>query len=123
MSKTILTIDDHGDIRSLIRMTLEFFNHKVIEASGGEEGLRLMRAHKPDLVLLDVMMPKLNGIQTAELIRNDPSLNKTPIIMLTAIDRSADIEAGLAAGAKYYLTKPFSPADLLDKIDAVLEAS
>jgi CheY-like chemotaxis protein len=123
MTKTILTIDDHGDIRRLIRMTLEFFNHTVIEASSGEEGMQLMRTRKPDLVLLDVMMPVMNGLQTAELIRNDPSINQIPIIMLTAVDRSADIAAGLAAGAKFYLSKPFSPADLLDKIDAVFESA
>jgi len=123
MSKLVLTIDDQSDIRSLIRMTLEFFDHTVIEANSGEEGIRLMRSRKPDLVLLDVMMPGMNGLQVAKIICNDPLIKNIPIIMLTAINNSSDVAAGLAVGAKFYLKKPFSPADLLDKIDAVLEGA
>lgn len=113
MPKTVLTIDDQADIRRLVRMTLEFDGYKVLEASDGEEGLHLARLHKPDLVLLDVMMPGLDGLAVSTTMRADPALQNIPVVMLTALDRDSDMDAGLEAGAKAYLNKPFGPVELL----------
>jgi len=87
MSRRILTIDDQSDIRRLIRMTLEFEGFEVLEASGGEEGLAMARKHQPDLILLDVMMPGLNGLAVSKTLAADPVLRQIPVVMLTALDR------------------------------------
>ena len=116
VAKTVLTIDDQADIRRLVRMTLEFDGYKVLEASDGEEGLHLARTHKPDLVLLDVMMPGLDGLAVSTTMRADPALKDIPVVMLTALDRDSDMDAGMEAGAKAYLNKPFGPVELLKLI-------
>lgn len=116
MPKTVLTIDDQADIRRLVRMTLEFDGYKVLEASDGEEGLHLARTQKPDLVLLDVMMPGLDGLAVSATMQADPVLKEIPVVMLTALDRDSDMDAGMEAGAKAYLNKPFGPVELLKLI-------
>ena len=113
MKKTILTIDDKTDIRRLVRMTLEFDGHTVLEATNGPEGLELARNKKPDLILLDVMMPGLDGFEVGRILRDDPQLRQIPVIMLTALDNPNDRETGLATGARAYLNKPFGPKELL----------
>lgn len=123
MKKTILTIDDQADIRRLVRMTLEYDGYTVLEASEGEQGLVLARSRRPDLILLDVMMPGLDGLMVGKALQADPQLSRIPVIMLTALDRDADIDAGLGAGAKAYLCKPFGPVELLQMIESfILEA-
>lgn len=123
MSRRVLTIDDQADIRRLIRLTLEFEGYDVLEASGGEEGLAMVRREKPDLVLLDVMMPGVNGLTVARTLANDPELCDIPVVMLTALDRDSDVEAGLDAGAKVYLAKPFGPLELLERVASLIAAS
>lgn len=116
MPHTVLTIEDQPDIRRLIRMTLEFQGHQVIEAGNGEEGLRLARSARPDMILLDVMMPGLNGLTVSRMLAADPVLCSIPTVMLSALGGSADVEAGLATGVQAYLVKPFSPWELLELV-------
>ncbi|UXH76764.1 response regulator [Roseateles amylovorans] len=116
MNKTIIAIDDQPDIRKLIRMTLEFKDFQVIEADSGEAGLALVRQHRPDLILLDVMMPGLDGFAVSNTLAADPELRRIPVVMLTALDRPKDVEAGLHTGARAYLTKPFSPMALIQLV-------
>jgi DNA-binding response OmpR family regulator len=114
MPYKILTIEDNRDIRRLIAMTMEFKNHEVIEAADGAEGLALARSQKPQLILLDVMMRGLDGLGVARQLADDPVLQHIPVIMISALGSEHDIAAGLKAGAKAYLVKPFSPRELLD---------
>jgi DNA-binding response OmpR family regulator len=123
MSQKILTIEDTADIRRLIRMTLEFQGYEVIEASEGVQGLNLARSQKPDLILLDVMMPGIDGLDVARQLSDDPLLRRIPVIMLSAMGAASDIRAGLQAGVKAYLVKPFSPRELLDKVSRLLESA
>jgi DNA-binding response OmpR family regulator len=120
MPHRILTIEDTADIRRLIRMTLEFQGHAVIEASDGAQGLALARSENPDLILLDVLMPGVDGLGVARMLHDDPVLSRIPVIMLSAMGGAQDIEAGLQAGVKAYLVKPFSPRELLDKVSRLI---
>lgn len=118
--KKILIVEDHADIRRLIRMTLEFDAYEIFEAADGAAGLFLAEQVKPDLVLLDVMMPGvLDGLEVCRLFK----AQDTPpcVLLLTARGRSEDLEAGLRAGADAYLVKPFSPLQLIGNISDLLE--
>jgi CheY-like chemotaxis protein len=123
MTHTILTIDDHLDTRDLIRMTLEYEGFAVLEAEDGQSGLEMARQHQPDVILLDVMMAGLNGLRVAELLVADPQLGRTPVIMLSALAGQKHIDAGLLAGARTYLVKPFSPIALIGVINQLIEDS
>ena len=118
--KKILIVDDHADIRKLIRMTLEFEAYDVQEASDGEVALSLAATWRPDLVLLDVMMPgAFDGLEACRLLKANPELNACYVILLSACGHARDREAGLLAGADAYLVKPFSPLQLIDTIAAL----
>jgi two-component system phosphate regulon response regulator PhoB len=117
MKRTVLSIEDQADIRRLIRMTLEFKGLDVLEASDGEEGIRLARQHVPDLILLDVMMPGMDGLTASRILGDDPLVAHIPIIILSALGRTSDIDAGLETGVRAYLVKPFSPWELLALVD------
>ena len=119
MSKLILTIDDTAEIRQLIRLTLEFEDFDVIEASSGMEGLQMARLRKPDLVVLDVMMPGMDGLAVSRAMSEDPELQSIPVIMVSALELEHQVSAGYAAGARAYLGKPFSPAELIDLVHAL----
>jgi len=113
--KKILIVEDHADIRRLIRMTLEFEDCAIHEAANADVGWTMASALQPDLLLLDVMMPgTLSGLDLCRAIKADSTLRATPVILLTARGSSADREAGLHAGADAYLVKPFSPMQLLE---------
>jgi len=113
--KKILIVEDHGDIRRLIRMTLEFEPVEIREAPTADEGLAIALEWRPDLVLADVMMPgTIDGLGLCRALRGDPILREVPLVMLSARGQSADRQAGLDAGATAYLVKPFSPMQLLD---------
>jgi len=112
--KKILIVEDQADIRELIRVTLEFENFEIQEAANGTDGLAAAEKLKPDLILLDVMMPGgMDGLEVCRRARANPALRRTKIVMLTAKGQQADRAAGVAAGADEYLLKPFSPLDLL----------
>jgi two-component system phosphate regulon response regulator PhoB len=117
---TILVVDDEPSILELVRFTLEDADVRVVEASDGAEALILARRVKPDLVLLDVQMPRLDGLEVCRQLRREPAFGRTPIIMLTAAGQQADRDRGLGAGADEYLTKPFSPLALLALVEALL---
>lgn len=118
MTKTSLIVEDHADIRKLLRMTLEFEGHAIHEAGDGPTGVEMARAIHPDVVLLDVMMPgAYDGLEACRRLRADPAFAATRIILLSARGQSQDIENGLAAGADAYLLKPFSPLQLLRTIE------
>lgn len=115
--KRILIVDDQADIRRLIRLTLEFERCEIHEASDGEFGWRMVQAIRPDVVLLDVMMPgELDGLQVCQRIKSDPQLKSTPVLLLTARGLRKDREAGELAGADEYLIKPFSPLLLIETL-------
>jgi DNA-binding response OmpR family regulator len=92
----------------------------VLEARNGEEALAMIREQRPDLVFLDVMMPKINGFQVTEQVRADPTLANVKIILLTAKGQESDREVGKQAGANDYMTKPFSPTKILDRAREIL---
>lgn len=119
--KQILIVDDHADIRRLIRMTLEFDDYDIREAPDGEAALRMAQEQRPDLVLLDVMMPgPVNGLAVCRRLRADVPAGQGPrVIMLSARGQASDREAGLQAGADVYLVKPFSPLQLIDCISGL----
>lgn len=118
--KKIVVVDDHADIRRLIRMTLEFEDYEVHEAADGESALRLTRELRPDLLLLDVMMPgALDGLQVCAAVRADADLSHVHVMLLSARGQARDREAGMQAGAHAYLVKPFSPLQLIDRIAAL----
>ncbi len=121
MTHTVLTIDDHGDTRRLIRMTLEYKGFVALEAESGPGGIDMARIHRPDLILLDVMMPVMNGHSVAKTLAADPVLCRIPVVMLSALAGAQDVEAGLQSGARNYLIKPFSPLALIEVIRRLIE--
>lgn len=122
MSKTVLTVEDQPDIRRLIRMTLEFKGYQVVEASSGTEGLEAARRHRPDLILLDKMMPGMDGLTVSRTLAADPTLASIPRVMLSALGMAEDRKTGLEAGVVAYLVKPFSPMELLNLVDRLTAA-
>jgi DNA-binding response OmpR family regulator len=114
---SVLVIDDDADIRGLLKEVLERAGHAVTEAADGREGLRVFHGEQPDLVILDVAMPALDGWQTLERIRD---LSTVPVVMLSAGDQELDKVRGLRGGADDYVTKPFGPQELLARVDGLL---
>ncbi|MFA5520612.1 MAG: phosphate regulon transcriptional regulator PhoB [Castellaniella sp.] len=120
MSATILVVEDEAAIQELIAVNLELAGHRVLRAGSAEEAIRLMSQALPDLVLLDWMLPGTSGLTLARRLRRDARSRALPIIMLTARDVEQDVLDGLEAGADDYLSKPFSPRELIARIKAVL---
>lgn len=117
MSRTILIVDDHVDIRRLIRMTLEFEGYQIHEAADGPSALQLARDLLPDVVLLDVMMSGgLSGLEVCRELKNDPRCAGMQVILLSARSQASDRAAGLEAGADAYMVKPFSPMQLIEHL-------
>ena len=122
--KSILIIEDQPDIRRLICWALEFEGYALHEAANGEAGLAAARAIRPDLILLDVMMPGgLDGLQVCSMLKADPALAHVPVVLLTARAQDSDREAGRQAGANAYLVKPFSPSALIDTVKSLISHS
>ncbi|MBI2302094.1 MAG: response regulator [Armatimonadetes bacterium] len=121
--ETVLVVEDEEDIRELVRYTLTSAGYRVSEAASGEEALRRARANPPDLLLLDLLLPGLHGLDVCRLLRADESAREVPIVMLTARGEDSDIVAGLEAGADDYITKPFSTKVLTARVKAVLRRS
>ncbi len=124
MNKKILIVDDEPHIRALLEEALEEIEDLGVEiliAEDGEAGLALVKEEKPRLVLLDVMMPKMNGFEVAANIRNDSEINDTYIIMLTAKGQEVDRSKGIEVGANEYVTKPFDPDYIVKRAGEILE--
>tara|TARA_A200000159_G_scaffold161322_1_gene183043 strand:- start:2007 stop:2771 length:765 start_codon:yes stop_codon:yes gene_type:complete len=118
--QTILVVDDERDLLDLIEYNLKKEGFKVLKAENGEEGISKAKEHRPDLILLDIMMPKMDGLEAVEIMRKDDDLKKTPIIFLTArSDEKTEID-GLNKGGDDYITKPISTTKLVSRIKAVL---
>jgi CheY-like chemotaxis protein len=119
---TILIVEDHSDIRRLIRWALDFEGHQIHEAANGAQGLLSAGVVRPDLIIVDMMMPgEMNGLALTAKLRADPNLSHVGIIMLTARAQSSDREAALAAGVDAFLVKPFSPLGLATEVAQVLK--
>lgn len=123
MPHTILVVDDEPALLRLMEFVLSKQGHTMLTATDGEEALEMTRSQRPDLIVLDIMMPKLDGYQVAEAIRSDDELKHTPIIMLSAKAQEEDIERGVAAGVDRYVTKPFSPDELATIVSDHLAAN
>ena len=120
IQKTILIIDDEADIRLLVKYNLEKEGYVVFDADNGEKGIELAKKHLPDLILLDVMMPVMDGIETCEKLRKISELTNTMICFLTARGEDYSQIAGFEAGADDYITKPIKPKLLISRIAAIL---
>lgn len=123
MAKTLLIADDELHIRALLEQTLEDLEDEGVEiltAANGQEAIDLIQAEQPDLVFLDVMMPKLNGYEVCQKAKHELNLRDTFIVLLTAKGQEADQQKGYAAGADIYMTKPFDPDEVLAKAEEIL---
>ena len=119
--KKILIVDDEEKVRKLVEVTLSVGGLEILHASSGEEALRVARETKPNIILLDIMMPGgLDGFDVCRVLKEDPDTKDIYVIMLTAKGQEADKNRGLTLGADDYFVKPFSPMELMDKIDAIL---
>lgn len=118
MKEKLLIVDDQADLRKVLRIALGYGKYRIFEAGDGETALALARAEKPDVILLDVMMPgNLDGMAVCRAIKADPELAGCFVIMLTARGQASDYAAGDAAGADAYMVKPFSPAILVEVVE------
>jgi DNA-binding response OmpR family regulator len=119
--KIILIVDDQGELRKLVRMTLEFGDYELHEAENGQRALELSKVIQPDLVILDVMMPgDINGYQVCEKLKQGQNKKVPYVLLLTARGQKSDIEVGERVGADNYLVKPFSPLELIDNVKKAL---
>ena len=120
-TKRILIVDDTEDIVKLVKMYLEHHHYEVITAYDGQEGLQKARTDRPDLIILDLMLPKMNGYKICGLLKRDTKYAKIPIILFTAKTQEKDMKFGEEVGADAYLTKPFEPEVLLSKIKKLIK--
>ena len=118
--KTVLVADDEEVIRMLITGTIGGGRYKVVQAKDGEEALKLAREHRPDLLFLDIMMPKKTGYEVCAELKEDPATQDINVVMLTALAQESDRNKAMGFGADDYFTKPFSPTALLRKVEQYL---
>jgi two-component system, OmpR family, alkaline phosphatase synthesis response regulator PhoP len=118
--RKILVCDDDANIRNIMEFSLETESFQVLVAADGDEALRLVASEHPDLVILDVMMPGSDGVAVCRELKQNPATRHIPVLLLTARSGKGDRETGLAAGADDYITKPFSPQRLVEKVHGVL---
>jgi two-component system, cell cycle response regulator DivK len=123
MSKRILVIEDQEDNRRILRDLLTTVGYELIEAVTGEEGVSMAEEHRPDLILMDILLPGINGYDATRLIKAQPALRAIPIIAVTSYALSGDDAKALEAGCEAYVTKPYSPRQLLAKIREFLPGS
>ena len=120
---SVLVVDDDPVIQRLLQVNFELEGIDVTIAVDGEEGLARAKASPPDVVISDIMMPKMNGLELLDALRAEPSLAHLPIILLSAKAQVADVQRGLELGADDYVTKPFDPLELIDRVYKVLAKS
>jgi CheY-like chemotaxis protein len=119
---TVLVVDDDPVIQKLLQVNFEMEGYSVITASDGEEGLARAQSERPDAIVLDVMMPKMDGLEVARRLKGDPDTQGIPIVLLSAKAQQTDIQAGSATGADEYLTKPFDPLELLQRVESLIDS-
>ncbi len=117
---SILVVDDEQDVTNLVRYNLQKAGYEVLTATNGVEGLSIIRNSRPDVVILDLMMPEMDGLSVCREVRSDPEVSHTPILMLTAKNQQKDRVRGLQDGADDYVTKPFSTKELVLRVAAIL---
>ena len=113
---TVLVVDDDPVIQKLLKVNFEMEGYDVITAGDGAEGLAAARAEIPDVVILDIMMPKMTGLEVLAALKQDKKTEAIPVILLSAKAQASDVQAGLDRGADAYVTKPFDPLELLDRV-------
>ena len=116
----ILIAEDERDIRDLVAFTLRFAGHEVAVANNGEEAVSMAAQVNPDLILMDVRMPRMTGYEACKVMKADPNLKDIPIVFLTARGQESEIQQGLEVGAEEYLLKPFAPDQLTSRVKAIL---
>jgi len=119
---TVLVVDDDPVILKLLEVNFEMEGFTVITAKDGQDGIDTARAETPDLVVSDIMMPRKSGLELVSELKGDPATKDIPIILLSAKAQTNDERAGMDAGADDYVTKPFEPLDLVDRVNRLLEA-
>ncbi len=120
--KKILVVDDQLEVRELVGVTLKSDDYQVIQVESGEKAVEVARAENPDLIIMDIMMPGgMDGLEATHIIKNDPETKDCKIIILSAKGQEIDKEKGAVAGADDYFVKPFSPLELIKKVEEVLE--
>jgi two-component system alkaline phosphatase synthesis response regulator PhoP len=117
----ILVAEDEPDIRDLVTFTLQFAGYSVVSGSNGEEAVELAKQEYPDLIILDVRMPRMTGYDACKLIKMEPELKDVPVIFLSAKGQETEIQDGMEAGAEDYLLKPFAPDELTNRVRSILE--
>ncbi len=120
---TVLVVDDDPVILKLLEVNFEMEGFQVVRAADGAEGLERAREVRPDIVVLDVMMPRMTGYEVAKALREDDGTAHIPIIFVTARAQSSDVERGMELGVEDYVTKPFDPLDLIDRVNTLLARS
>jgi DNA-binding response OmpR family regulator len=123
MALSVLVVDDDPVILRLLQVNFELEGIGVVTAPDGEEGLKLAQSDPPDLVISDIMMPKVNGLELLAALRSSPETAALPVILLSAKAQVADVQRGLELGADDYITKPFDPLELIDRVYKVLAKS
>lgn len=123
MKRTVLLAEDEERIRTLLTLYLEKNNYKVITASDGAKALQLIEEKRPDVVVLDILMPILSGIQVCKILRNDPTYQEIPILFLSSLNEKKSVIEGLDSGGDDYVTKPFDPNELVARVNALLRRS
>jgi DNA-binding response OmpR family regulator len=118
---TVLVVDDDPVILKLLEVNFDMEGFGVLIAHDGEEGIDVARRERPDVIVSDIMMPKVSGIELVTELKGDPDTSDIPIILLSAKAQNADVRTGLDAGADDYITKPFEPLDLVDRVNRLLE--
>ena len=119
-SPTVLVVEDDPVILRLLEVNFELEGFGVVLAHDGVEGVELARADKPDIIVSDIMMPRMSGIELVEALKADDATASIPIILLSAKAQTSDLKSGMDAGADDYITKPFEPLDLVDRVNALL---
>ena len=117
---TVLVVEDDPVILRLLEVNFELEGFTVVLAHDGSEGIEAARANQPDVIVSDIMMPHTSGIELVETLKADPDTKAIPIILLSAKAQTSDLKAGLEAGADDYVTKPFEPLDLVERVNELL---
>ena len=119
--KKILIVDDQLEVRELVEVTMRVGDYQIFKAKSGEEAIEIVKAEKPDLIIMDIMMPGgMDGLEATRILKNDLETKDCKVIMLTAKGQQVDKEKGMEAGADDYFSKPFSPLELIKKVEEFL---